>query len=227
MNDQQTLPKPETSEQPKTECVSGASRCSTAVCGESIRVMHPLFQVGQGGSIPTSPLQLRLEQIDLRLAMQLNRLWHSVLPATHYAGLKAGNHTVAYAAVCGRLIYAVAIWTDPVNRTLANGTTIELRRLAIAPDAPRYTASRLLGVMCRLIRNKWPELLIAVSYQACAVHSGTIYKAAGWLNAAYSKFTPWKKRKTRTRDGVFQHKSSDRSPPQIESDKIRWERRLR
>lgn len=196
-------------------------------CGESIRVMHPLFREGQGGSIPTSPLQLRVEEIEMRTAQQLNRLWHSVLPETHYAGLRAGNHTVCYSATFDDNAYAVAIWTDPVNRSISDGKTIELRRLAIAPDAPKFTASRLLAVMVRLLRRRFPDIERAISYQAIAHHGGTIYKAAGWTATAYSRFQPWKKRKTRTRDGVFQHKASDRSPPQTVSDKQRWEKILR
>ena len=36
-------------------------------CGERIRVVHPLFQVEGGGSIPTSPLQLTVGRIDKKL----------------------------------------------------------------------------------------------------------------------------------------------------------------
>lgn len=44
--------------------------------GESIRVMHPLFPSGnEGGSIPTSPLSMRVERINYLTANELNRKW--------------------------------------------------------------------------------------------------------------------------------------------------------
>ena len=48
--------------------------------GESIRAMHPLFQAGEGGSIPTSPLQLLLCKVNHKTAAGLVFEWHSVMP---------------------------------------------------------------------------------------------------------------------------------------------------
>jgi hypothetical protein len=57
---------------------------------------------------------------------------------------------------------------------------LELRRLAIAPDAPRNTATRMLAIMVREIRKLRPEVVNLVSYQDTEVHTGGIYKGAGW-----------------------------------------------
>jgi len=185
---------------------------------ESIRVMHPLFQEGEGGPTPTSALQMRVEPCPLTMAMELNAKWHSVLPKTHFANLKAGFHSICYAAEFNGITYAVSIWSDPVNRSLCDGKTIELRRLAIAPDAPKNTASRMLSIMTRLLAKRFPELARAVSYQAVDVHRGTIYKAAGWTQTVFVKFTPWD-RKTAGKRGR-------RRDPQTKSDKQRWEKEL-
>ena len=48
--------------------------------GESIRVVHPLFQEEGGGSIPTSPLQLYIGRLHYKTAEGLVREWHSRLP---------------------------------------------------------------------------------------------------------------------------------------------------
>ena len=140
----------------------------------------PLFQEDRGGSIPTSALQLRFAEIGMRLAQELNRKWHSMLPRTDLGNLLCGNTSVAYAAEFAGDYYAVAIWSQPIIRAMCDGTTIELRRLAICKAAPKNTASRMLAVMCRLVKRKWPHLTRAISYLAVDVHKGTIYRASGW-----------------------------------------------
>jgi len=148
--------------------------------GESIcRLMHPLFQAGQGGSSPTSPLELRFHTCAVSTARRLNRLWHSVLPKTVESNLTRTRRNAYFAAECDGTFYAAAIWTDPIAYGLP-ADWLELRRFAIAPDAPKYTASRMLGWMVRQLRKKFPDVVKLISYQDCDRHAGTIYKAAGW-----------------------------------------------
>jgi hypothetical protein len=56
----------------------------------------------------------------------------------------------------------------------------ELRRMACAPDAPRNTPSRFLAWMARWFAIHSPECEKLISYQDTAVHTGAIYRAAGW-----------------------------------------------
>src|SRR6516162_4377215 len=84
---------------------------------ESIRVMRPLFQGGEGGSIPTSALQLWVEPIDIHLARSLNRCWHSRLPRFG-TGCIDNQPFPCFAAECGGKAYAIAIWSNPVARNL-------------------------------------------------------------------------------------------------------------
>jgi hypothetical protein len=158
---------------------------------ESIRVMHPLFQVGQGGSIPTSTLQLRFAVTRREVFKKLNRLWHSRLPECQ------DGHRVYYSASYEGIYYAVAMWTNPSAPKLPQLEWIELKRLAIADDAPHNTASRFLGWMARDISKRFPIVTTLVSYRDCDVHSGTIYKAAGWTGGpeqVRSPNTTWKNR---------------------------------
>jgi len=141
---------------------------------------YPLFQEERGGSIPTSALELRIEEINLRFARELNMNWHSMLPRTDLGNLLAGTTTVAYGAIASGNWYAVAIWTQPIIAALCDGHTIELRRLAIADAAPKNTASRMLSVMRRLVKTKFANITRLISYLAIDVHKGTIYRAAGW-----------------------------------------------
>jgi len=81
--------------------------------GESIRVVHPLFQEEGGGSTPTSPLQLFIGRINQRLAMQLNEKWHSRLP-----DISNWQNCDAYGAEYEGVFYAVAMWSIPSARAL-------------------------------------------------------------------------------------------------------------
>lgn len=178
-------------------------------------VAYPLFQEGDGGSIPTSAFQLRIDEINMRRACELNRLWHSMLPRTDLGNMLCGNTSVAYAAEFENRFFAVAIWSQPIIAALCDGHTIELRRLAICGDAPKNTASRMLAIMKRLVPKKYPRMRKAISYLAIDVHAGTIYKAAGW--------TPVGKvcaaRPQRTADS----KQRKTGPLQTTSRKQRWE----
>ena len=180
--------------------------------GDGIRVVHPLFQAEGDGAIPISPLQLEIAEIDVRLAQRLNEIWHSVLPETNHGNLVRNPVQISFGAFYMNRYYAAAIWTTPIaaNRMKDGGSCLELRRFAIADDAPKNTGSRMLKIMRSLIRRKFPALIRLVSYQAVEHHNGTIYKAAGWLKSGESKAKTW-------------HVGKARSAMQTTSDKIRWE----
>lgn len=149
-----------------------------SICTDDARIACPLFQAEYGGSTPTSVLQLRFACVNESVFKQLNSDWHSRLP-------KIGNShfRLCYAAECNNVFYAVAAWSNPVARLLPQQTWLELRRFAIAPDAPRFTASRMLGWMRRDIMKRFPEVRRLISYQDLDKHKGTIYKASGWKQA--------------------------------------------
>lgn len=180
----------------------------------SIRVMHPLFRVGESGSIPTSALELFVEPIGFEHARELNSLWHSRLPRMGIGCVKKMPF-LCYAATCAGVIYAVAIWSNPVARELPQDSWLELRRLAIAHDAPRFAASRMLAVMSRLIRNGESSLERLISYQDTEAHSGTIYRAAGWRRVdPKGSSTNW------------DMPSRPRPKSQSTAIKVRWEKDL-
>lgn len=179
---------------------------------ESVRDARHLFQGERGGSTPTSALCLTLEVIEFLEAKRLNKLWHSRLPRMG-TGSITNMPFLSFGAVFDGTYYAAAIWSNPVARCLPQQTWLELRRLAIAPDAPRNTASRMLGVMTRLIRKARPEVERLVSYQDTEVHTGGIYKAAGWVAVDTTKSCSRWDMPGRKRPG-----------PQTDSPKVRWEK---
>ena len=182
-------------------------------CADSVRVTHPLFQAEEGGSTPTSALLLRFDACSRDTFKELNALWHSRLPM-----IGNSHGRVYYRAEYGGVVYAVAMWSNPVARLLPQREWIELRRLAIAPDAPKNTASRMLGWMARDIKRRFPEVIRLVSYQDCEVHTGGIYKAAGWVTPEnyISRARGWAKSKT--------GKGREGRTDQAVAPRMRWEK---
>lgn len=181
---------------------------------DSIRAVCPLFLGEGGGSTPTSSLQLHLGEISIDLAIKLVALWHSRLPLVDRSNMVRNRHLWCIGAECDGRWYAAAIWTDPIARAFNNQPWLELRRLAIADDAPKNTASRMLGVMTRMIRKKYPAIERLISYQDTAVHAGTIYAAAGWDAVGYRKGSEW------------DTPSRKRKAAQATGDKVRWEKAI-
>jgi len=116
------------------------------------------------------------------------------------------------------VVYAVAIWGVPICRQLNGLRWIELRRMAVADDAPKNTATRMLGWMLRELK-KTGEWEMAISYQDTGSHNGTIYKASGWKpGRVQPKGASGWNRGTRG-------KRNSHHPPS--SEKVRWEYALR
>jgi hypothetical protein len=181
---------------------------------DGVRRTRSLFQAGDGGSRPTSALQLWLDVIDFPEARRLNRLWHSRLPRMG-TGFIDNQPFLCFGAVFGGRYYAAAIWSNPVARNLPQDSWLELRRLAVAPDAPRNTASRMLRVMALLVRRFRPGVVRLVSYQDTEVHTGGIYRAAGWAKTVVNP------------DGNWDRPNRSRPKAQSAAPKQRWEKVLR
>src|SRR5574337_2204969 len=132
----------------------GTLKTTNPICADDARVACPLFQAEYGGPKPTSALQLHFSKVSESTFRSLNGQWHSRLP-------KIGNShfRVCYQATHNNVVYAVAAWSNPVARMLPQTEWMELRRFAIAPDAPRFTASRMLGWMRRDIVERFPGIV--------------------------------------------------------------------
>jgi hypothetical protein len=189
----------------------------TTLCADDVRDSMPLFRSGCGGAIPTSALHLRVSRCDVHRACSLNKLWHSRFPQIDWSNVVRNRDYACYVAEFDDIAYATAIWSSPIaaNRLTEGVTALELRRMAVCDDAPANTASRMLGVMRRLIAKDFSHITILVSYQDTEVHAGTIYKASGWTAAAQNKAASWT------------NKSRTRNKEQSLADKVRWELRLR
>ncbi len=153
------------------------SKCQcggTGVAGDAMpRLAFPMTDPWTG-EYPRLASELTIALCTVEHARSLIKLWHSTLPKT-----QRGPWQYAFAAGFGGITFGVALWHNPSARTLP-GHWLELRRMAVADDAPHCTASRMLGQMARWFRKKTEGRERLISYQDLAVHKGTIYKAAGW-----------------------------------------------
>jgi len=173
-----------------------------------------LFDRNRGNEeILKSPLQFEIKIISPQLACELNKKWHSRLPEIHWSNIVRNTHYVCFGAYFSEKWFAVAIWSSPVagNRLKDARHTLELRRFAICKDAPKNTASRMMAVMIKVIRRKFPDIKKLISYQDTEVHRGTIYKASNWTIGSYVKNKSWSTGKRK------------RNKEQSTADKIRWE----
>lgn len=156
---------------------------------DQIRIATPLFFKDDDGELPVSAKQLEIVEINRYLARDLNALWHSRLPI--YDTGFCLNSIVSFGALYKNVYYAIAIWTNPVAANLPQHEWLELRRMAIASDAPKYTATRMLSKMAKHIAANLPQVTTLVSYQDMEVHQGTIYKAANWVASGIHKGGSW------------------------------------
>ena len=175
------------------------------ICADSVRIACPLFQAEGSGVTPTSALQLQVNRIEAKKAAVLNSVWHSRMPE-----ISNWFQCFAYGAEYSGLFYAVALWGPPIARMLNGRGWLELRRMAIASDAPRYTASRMISIMVRDIKRNRSDVCRLISYQDTEVHTGTIYKAAGWHSDNID------------RGGEWSRPSRGRTPVQSGAPKVRW-----
>lgn len=185
------------------------------------RRLAPLFEPDQH-SPPQKASQLLVEPCPPWVACMMVRAYHSRLPR-----VQDGPWRVAFKAHYRETCFGAALWHNPSARGLPQ-TWLELRRLVVAPDAPHCTASRMLGVMARWFRKRpegFEDVERLISYQDVDVHTGTIYRAAGWIPAYFSKPRVRDRGKARVGTRRDYRKDSNGLAPAA-AGKIRWELEL-
>ena len=161
---------------------------SRKICGGSLSVERPLFQAEDGGSIPTSPLQLELREIDRKRAMQCYDRWH-------YLGSVGFISTYDLGVFKGGELYGCISMGSPSAKVMKGLYTPdtqdgwwEIKRLALSDDLPKNSESRVIAIAIRLIR-KARNVKGIITYADDGVgHVGTIYKATGFRYMGLTDF---------------------------------------
>ena len=161
--------------------------------------------------------QLVCEPCPVEASRKCIALWHSRLPIT-----QPSPWILSFAARDDERIVAVALWHNPSARNLPK-EWLELRRMAVAPNAPHCTASWFLAAMAKWIWQYMPGVKRLISYQDTSVHKGTIYKAAGWERGAVSKARVRDRSKVRV--GTNRAYRSNSNGVDVDgAEKVRWEK---
>ena len=166
--------------------------------------------------LPTSPKDFEFKILSAKEACAYNEIWHSRLPIIHWSNVVRNTHSICFGAFFRGNVFAVTIWSSPVaqNRFKYGKQVLELRRMAISPNCPKNTATRMLAHDRKWIKDNLLDIALLVSYQDTEVHLGTIYKADNWVAADYTKGMNWN---TDVRV---------RNVEQSLADKVRWEYKL-
>lgn len=146
----------------------------------ALTVVHPLFQEDEGGSIPTSPLQLKIRSIGHDAAKVAYVRWHYLRGREFFS-------TYNFGAYCGRAFLG-AISFGPPNAKVIRGLFtpdrqfgwLEITRLAMSPDCGKNSESRFIAISIRLLRRTAVVRGILAYADDGAGHVGTIYKASGF-----------------------------------------------
>lgn len=156
-------------------------------CGGSISGDAPeITSSGEGGSIPTPPLQqfkpkeLRLEPIEHFTARQIWLNQHYLHRDYAGATLELGIFSPDMLELIGAIGFS-----SRLGGSVKGGKpdTWEIRRMWLSDErCARNSESRVLRVACRIVKKLAPHVRYIISYSDHTLqgHKGTIYKAAGF-----------------------------------------------
>jgi len=152
--------------------------------GGSVIESHQLFQVEDGGAIPTSPHQLHFKEI--------NHTTISNFVIKHHYKHKAGASGWSFGAFFDGQLVGVCGFGKLASHTATRGVAgaeradcvWELNRLVLLDEIPKNSESRFIGWCLRQL----PKGTIVVSYADTAKnHTGVVYKATNWIYTGLTK----------------------------------------
>ncbi len=150
------------------------------ICGDSLIEEQTLFQVEDGGAIPTSPLQLFIKEINKLTAKNFYTKWH-------YLGDTGFISTINYGAYYNDILQGVISYGSP-NATEVRGHFDrynqkgwwEIKRLAMVDSCPKNSESRFIAISMKLLRKRFYVKGIITLADSSVNHTGIIYKASGF-----------------------------------------------
>ena len=148
--------------------------------GDSLTGQGTLFQQGDGGSTPTSPLQISAKDLVVfRVPMSVADRYSI---ERHYLHRTAKNSKIAFGVRVKHehILRGVVIWGSPVAK-INQVVYMELRRMFLEDCLPKNSESRVMAICIRAIKKLFPKVKLLISYSDLSQgHRGIIYKASGW-----------------------------------------------
>lgn len=139
------------------------------------------FQIADGGSIPTSPLQLLCKPISKETAGLCYAKWH-------YFGDKGFLSSFSYGVYFDNEIQGAISYGIPNAKNINGLYTaqtqagwLELTRFALSPICPKNSESRVISVTNKMLKKEYHELVGIITYADTAYgHTGIIYRASNY-----------------------------------------------
>ena len=151
------------------------------MCGDSLKEECDLFQDQDGGSNPTSPLQLKIKLIEKKEVKWAYIHWH-------YFGEKGFLSTFDFGVYFNGVLVGGISYGIPNARNIkgiynqtTQGNFLELTRLALSPTCPKNSESRVIGITVKMVKKLKPELEGIITYADTKYnHTGIIYRASNF-----------------------------------------------
>jgi hypothetical protein len=145
-----------------------------------------LFQQGDGGANPTSPLHPKQLTVKVISRQEARKLWlyhHYLKRDVPGASLELGVFSPESELVGGLCFSAWVVWAPAGGRPDA----WELRRMWLDDRCQKNCESRILNISIRhFICKLAPHVKRVIAYADPEQgHKGTIYKAAGWRDEGW------------------------------------------
>ena len=153
-------------------------------------VEHQANQLEGGGSIPTSPLQLRIRECKFKDIRHIFEAYH------YKGGHMGGGITLCLGAYYSGLVLAGVVVGKPRHdkKYSKERVCVEIRRMACYDALPKNSESWMLAKTIWWLK-KHTNIERVISYSDLSVgHIGTIYKAANFKligKTARSKHVLW------------------------------------
>ena len=142
------------------------------------------FQLGEGGSIPTSPLQFNFRSVSVQMANNLfvkHHYAHRAVPISESFGVfKIGGLQDFLGAISFGKPASPRVTEGCCGKENA-GKVYELNRLWLSDECPKYTESRFIGWSLRELKKLHPNWILVSYADTEQAHKGTIYRATNWI----------------------------------------------
>ena len=179
----------------------------------SVVAARPAIQRARGGAEPTPALQISscILPRDLSVRPIDSKTARRICEKHHYLGSYPGGGLLNFGIFADHALVGVAVFAaGPYNvhryfTGAKRGQVITLSRFWLEDRCGRNSESRILGVICRLLRRWQNTAKAIVAYSDPeAGHDGAIYRAAGFLYLGFSVGM----QVYRLRDGSIHHSRS-------------------
>ena len=143
-------------------------------------VEYPLFQLEDGGSNPTSALQLNFHKIQFNAAKNIYEKFHYLGATPFLSSIDFGAYFNNY--LVGAISYGcpnapnLKGYFDKDNQY----GWFEIKRLALSDICPRNSESRFIGWSIKELKKYYNVKGVITYADTSQGHKGTIYKASGF-----------------------------------------------